>query len=94
MAAICAPSSDEPEPRDTDALQLLTQLTDKSLVMAIYHGERMRYRLLEPIRQYAAALLRGQPADEEQTLRTRHLDFFLALAQEAEPLRSERYLIS
>jgi len=35
----------------------LTELVDRSLVVVIPAGPRVRYRLLEPVRQYAAAVL-------------------------------------
>jgi hypothetical protein len=44
---------------------------------------RPRYRLLEPVRQYAAALLAGTP-DQSRT-RDRHLEWAAALAARAEP---------
>jgi DNA-binding NarL/FixJ family response regulator len=58
-------------------------LVDKSLVLAEEHGQQMRYRLLETIRQYGAEQLRA--AGEDGALRTRHLDWFLALAETAWP---------
>jgi predicted ATPase/DNA-binding XRE family transcriptional regulator len=62
---------------DTRAvLDLLTQLVDKSLVAVEGEG---RYRLLETLREYAAEELAA--ADEAGTLRRRHLDWYLALAE-------------
>jgi hypothetical protein len=46
-------------------------------------GGEARYRLLEPVRQYAAALLAGTP-DQSRT-RDRHLEWAAALAARAEP---------
>jgi predicted ATPase/DNA-binding SARP family transcriptional activator len=46
-------------------------------------GGEPRYRLLEPVRQYAAALLAGTP-DQSRT-RDRHLEWAAALAARAEP---------
>ncbi|MEV6603701.1 LuxR C-terminal-related transcriptional regulator [Kutzneria sp. NPDC051319] len=58
-----------------DALVTLAGLVDKSLVVA----EDGRYRLLETIREYAAARLRE--AGEEEAIRDRHLDHFLAYVE-------------
>jgi predicted ATPase/DNA-binding SARP family transcriptional activator len=64
-------------------LDLLAQLIDKSLVLAEPQRGGVRYRLLETVRQYARDRLRE--AGEAQEVRDRHLDFFLGLAEEAEP---------
>ncbi|MCA9752830.1 MAG: tetratricopeptide repeat protein, partial [Gemmatimonadetes bacterium] len=62
-------------------------LVEKSLVERVTEasgpGERSRYRMLEIMRQYAAARLceRG----EEKAVRARHLAHFLSLAEAAEP---------
>ncbi|MEV7044221.1 LuxR C-terminal-related transcriptional regulator [Amycolatopsis sp. NPDC051061] len=61
------------------ALPALGRLVDKSLVLA----ENGRYRLLETLREYAAARL--AEAGEADAVRDRHLDHFLALAEAAEP---------
>ncbi|MDQ3913057.1 MAG: hypothetical protein M3305_15075 [Actinomycetota bacterium] len=42
----------------------------------------VRYRLLEPIRQYALEKL--QEGEEPEVVRRRHAEFFLALAEEAQ----------
>ena len=60
-------------------LPALGRLVDKSLVLA----EDGRYRLLETLREYAAARL--AEAGETGAVRDRHLDHFLALAEAAEP---------
>jgi predicted ATPase/DNA-binding SARP family transcriptional activator/DNA-binding CsgD family transcriptional regulator len=69
---------------EEDVLDLIGRLVDKSLVLAESSGEgRVRYRMLEPIRQYARQRLGASgKADEVQS---RHCAFFLALAEEAEP---------
>src|SRR6516162_8486227 len=64
-------------------LDLLTQLVDKSLVIAETHGGEARYRLLETVRQYGAEKLQG--AGEAAEVRRRHRDWFVALAEQAEP---------
>ncbi|WP_329056391.1 LuxR C-terminal-related transcriptional regulator [Amycolatopsis sp. NBC_01488] len=60
-------------------LPALGRLVDKSLVLA----ENGRYRMLETLREYAAAKL--AEAGEADAARDRHLDHFLALAEAAEP---------
>jgi non-specific serine/threonine protein kinase len=62
-------------------LDLLAHLVDKNL--AVYEEKEQRYRLLETVRQYARDRL--LEAGEADNLRTRHRDFFLGLAEEAEP---------
>ena len=63
-----------------DVLDLLSQLVDKSLVELAAEGNR--YRLLETVRQYASELL--HESGEEDSTRTRHLAFYLALVENAE----------
>jgi tetratricopeptide (TPR) repeat protein len=64
-------------------LDLLARLVDQSLVL-VGHGHRpTRYRLLEPIRAYAAVRLRE--AGETEAVRERHAHFFAALAERAAP---------
>jgi predicted ATPase len=65
-------------------LDPLSRLVDKSLV-AVEEGERgvMRYTMLEPVRQYAREKLRE--SSEEDAVQRRRAEFFLALAEEAEP---------
>jgi predicted ATPase/DNA-binding CsgD family transcriptional regulator len=66
-----------------DVLGLLSELVDKSLVMvgATANGAT-RYRMLEPIRQYAREKL--EEYGEAQSAQGRHAAFFLDLAEEAE----------
>ena len=64
-------------------LDLLSRLVDKSLVLAVERSGEVRYRLLEPVSQYAREMLR-ESGEEPQTL-MRHAEYFLALAEEAEP---------
>ena len=70
-----------------EVLDPLSLLVDKSLV-ALEEGEHgaMRYTMLEPVRQYARQMLRE--SGEEETVQGRHADYFLALAEEAEPQMS------
>jgi predicted ATPase/DNA-binding CsgD family transcriptional regulator len=64
-------------------LDLLSSLVDKSLVVAEERGPAVRYRLLETIRQYASERLIA--AGEQQPLRDRHRDSYVALAEQAAP---------
>src|SRR4030095_13628186 len=69
---------------DLDVLRLLTQLVDKSLVIADADAQERstRYHLLDTIRQYASEKLLG--AGESGQARARHVDFFLKFAETAE----------
>jgi predicted ATPase len=66
------------------ALELIASLVTRSLVTADTSAEEARYRLLEPVRQYAAEHLRHRPGDEEVATRRRHLSYLAELAQRAE----------
>jgi predicted ATPase/DNA-binding SARP family transcriptional activator len=77
--AICAGEGGE----EGEILDLLTQLVAKSLVQYEEHDGEGRYRLLEIIRQYSRARL--LETVEAVSLRRRHRDLFLALAEQAEP---------
>ena len=71
---------------DTDArdfLELLTSLADKSLVVAEERVAATRYRLLESVHHYAIERLHER--GEELGSYRRHLAYFLALAEAAEP---------
>ncbi len=65
----------------TDVLSLLTNLVEKSLVTMDAGGDR--YRLLETVRHYAQDRLEG--SGEAGDTRTRHLDFYVALTEQAKP---------
>jgi predicted ATPase/DNA-binding CsgD family transcriptional regulator len=77
--AVCAGEGLAPD----EVLDLLSGLVAKSLVLADDHAGEVRYRFLETLREYAAERLRD--AGEETILRERHRDWFLALAERAEP---------
>ena len=61
-------------------IDLVDRLVDKSLVV----GEGGRYRLLEPIRQYAYERLDG--SGEANAVRRRHAEHYLAVARQADRL--------
>jgi non-specific serine/threonine protein kinase len=68
----------------SDVLEALLILMDKSLVVARPTGDGgARYRLLEPVRQYARERL--EESEEAEEVMHRHAEFFLALAEEAAP---------
>jgi non-specific serine/threonine protein kinase len=77
--AICA----EEGLASVDVLDVLTQLVDKSLVMVVEEGGEARYRLLEPVRQYAQQRLAA--SGEAERVDARQTAFCLALAERAEP---------
>ncbi|HEX2915851.1 MAG TPA: tetratricopeptide repeat protein [Chloroflexia bacterium] len=69
----------------------LTRLVDKSLVEVVNvnheKGGSKRYRMLETVREYAHIKL--VEAGEFEAARDNHLDFFLTLAEEIEPVTGE-----
>ena len=74
----------EQAPGMPETLDLLSQLVTKSLVLAEQRpGQEGRFRLLETIREYAQEKL--AEAGEAQAAQDRHLTFYVALAEEAEP---------
>jgi predicted ATPase/DNA-binding SARP family transcriptional activator/DNA-binding CsgD family transcriptional regulator len=81
-AASAACSGDGIE--EDDVLDLLGGLVDKSLVVAEASTDgALRYRMLEPVRQYAREKLKESGEVEE--VQSRHVIYFLALAEEAQP---------
>jgi len=67
-----------------EILDLLSQLSDKSLLLVERHeGQGRRYRLLETVRQYALDRLRT--SGEAVPTGDRHLAWYLALAEQVEP---------
>ena len=67
-----------------EVLDLLSGLVEKSLVVAEPTPEgQVRYKMLEPVRQYALEKL--EHCGESEVAKRTHADYFLALAEEAEP---------
>jgi predicted ATPase/DNA-binding XRE family transcriptional regulator len=72
-----------------DLLSLLGELIEKSLVIAETRGgdgpggEEPRYRMLEPVRQFALEQL--ERLGEEEAVRGKHVAYFLALAESLSP---------
>jgi predicted ATPase/DNA-binding CsgD family transcriptional regulator len=60
-------------------LRSLSALADKSLVIVAPGASETRYRLLEPLRQYAAERL--EESEEANTWRARHRDYYLRWAE-------------
>jgi predicted ATPase/DNA-binding CsgD family transcriptional regulator len=65
-----------------DVFELVAGLVDKSILSQEDHGVRVRYRLLETLRQYGAELLAA--SDRESAARARHRDYYLSLAEQAD----------
>ncbi len=77
--AICAGG----EVESSQVLDLLAGLVDRSLTLVEeVSGGATRYRLLETVRLYGRERLRA--SREEERTRTRHRDWFLLLAEQAE----------
>jgi predicted ATPase/class 3 adenylate cyclase/DNA-binding CsgD family transcriptional regulator len=76
LDAVCAVAGND-MPR-YQAVDLLTMLVDKSLVVADETAGRTRYRLLETVRHYAAEKLRE--SGEADVVRTRHRDHYTSMA--------------
>jgi predicted ATPase/DNA-binding SARP family transcriptional activator len=68
---------------DGDVLELLSHLVDQSLVVPS-GGGTARFRMLETLRRYAGERLRESGTAER--FRIRHAEYFLRLAEQAEPL--------
>lgn len=67
-----------------DVLDQLGRLVEQSLVVMMADTAEMRYRLLEPVREYA--LERLADVGETPVARQQHAHFFLGLAEAARPL--------
>lgn len=64
-------------------LDELGRLVDQSLVVTSEAGGEIRYRLLEPVREYALEQL--TQAGQVEAMRQRHAAYYLALAEQAHP---------
>jgi len=67
----------------SDAFELLTQLVEKSLVVANAQATPPRYHMLETIRQYSGEKL--AESNDTESVSERHLAFFLSFAETVEP---------
>ena len=77
--SVCSDESIKSE----EILNLLEQLIGKSLVIMEEVHHESRYRMLETIRQYANEKL--DESGDNDLLRDRHLEYFCALAKQAQP---------
>lgn len=84
LAAAEAFTTGEPIARE-HVFALVGQLAEKSLIVTEHAGREggIRYRLLEPIRQYSLQLL--HEGGSAPSIQGRHADYFSALAQQAAP---------
>ena len=64
-------------------VELFLMLVDKSLVVSEAEEGGFRYGMLEPVRQYAQEKL--EESGEARATKRAHAEYFLALAEEAEP---------
>jgi predicted ATPase/DNA-binding CsgD family transcriptional regulator len=80
VEAVCLPGEDRP----LEVLDGLALLVDRSLLRQVegVQGEP-RFGMLEIIREYAAERL--EASGEAETLRRRHAEYFLSLAEQAAP---------
>ncbi|GAA4988086.1 LuxR C-terminal-related transcriptional regulator [Pseudonocardia tropica] len=69
--AVCGQDGEDP-------LAALAEIVDQSLVECVHRGPSVRYRMLRPVREHAAALL--DRAGEAEALRARHAVWCRALA--------------
>ena len=70
-----------------EILDLLTSLTDKSLIVAETNGAVTRFSMLETVRHYAADRLRE--SGEESETRSKHLEYFQGQAQKLDEAASD-----
>ncbi len=90
VEAVCEPRAEHGDLRKSgpedqfSILDLLSDLTDKSFVSPLPRGEQReaRYRLLEPVRQYAREKL--EESGEASEIRTRMLEWAVTLAEQAQ----------
>src|SRR5450631_3802538 len=80
LAAAEAVCGGEPIAND-EVVYVLIGIIEQSLVVADEDGDR--YRMLETVREYAKEKLVA--SRDERAVRQRHRDYYLALAEEAEP---------
>ncbi|HEY5707537.1 MAG TPA: adenylate/guanylate cyclase domain-containing protein [Terrimicrobiaceae bacterium] len=80
LEAVCSGDGVE----ETEVLDLLEQLVDKSLVTVEHDATgNPRYTMIESVWQYSREKL--EASGEAPALRDRHLNYFLAFAEKAEP---------
>lgn len=77
----CTVETAEAVCEESQALELLSQLRERSLALVEEGSSGLRFRLLESVREFAGEQL---SADEQEGVCARHRDFFLAEAERAE----------
>jgi predicted ATPase/DNA-binding SARP family transcriptional activator len=77
---VCAAGAIE----ESDVVDLLRDLVDKSMVLAERHADGTRYRLLETLRQFGEERLGSE--GEAGEVRDRHMDHYLEVAEGARTL--------
>lgn len=78
VAAICAKGVEKDR-----VAAIITRLLDRALIIADRHGPQVRYRMLEAIRNHVHSKM--VEAGEIHHVRQRHCDWFLSVAERAEP---------
>src|SRR5262249_2304211 len=73
--------------QNTEVLDLLCALEEKSLVLVELRDGNIRYRMLETVREYG--LERLTESGEADVVRRQHAAFFLALAEQGSGAESE-----
>ena len=82
VETVCA-GSDVDDGLTSDAMvKLLAGLVEKSVLLREQHGDEVRFRLLETLRQYGEGRL--EDSGQEQIFQTRHRDHYLSLAERTE----------
>jgi len=79
MEPVCGP----PEDVGAEVVEALDQLADQSLLRRLPDFDEPRFLMLQTIRDFAMERL--DESEEARLIRDRHVEAFIALAQEAEP---------
>jgi predicted ATPase len=79
LEAVCGPAEDV----GGDVVEVLDQLADQSLLRRLPDFDEPRFLMLQTIRDFAMERL--EESSEAHTIRNRHLQAFIVLAQQAQP---------
>ena len=79
VESVCGP----PDDIGGDVIDMLDQLADQSLVRRLPDFNEPRFLMLQTIREFAAEQL--EQSDEAAAIKDRHVQAFIALAQQAQP---------
>jgi len=80
LEAVCGPAEDL---GSREVIDVLDQLADQSLLRRVPEFDELRFLMLQTIREFAAERL--AESEEADRIRDRHLEAFIALAQQAQP---------